>query len=235
MEKLKKKLPAIIVLLVIILFIISQIILNIIVKNNLYNSLQSDIRNESWVSAKEKVEQLEQLGGYKDCKNLSKNVYYNYFKQKGDEEYSKKSFDTAMNNYKSAKQYKNINEINEKIKNTNFKIEEKKQQEILEQKRKEREEKIQTQRMLNNVVIIRQGFGYTQYGEKAVVGKIKNKNSFSVQVRADIDLKDSRGNVVGTTYTYDNIAPNSVWNFEAPTFNIPASYTYINLTVDKLN
>ena len=89
--------------------------------------------------------------------------------------------------------------------------------------------------MLNNVVIIRQGFGYTQYGEKAVVGKIKNKNSFSVQVRVDIDLKDSRGNVVGTTYTYDNIAPNSVWNFEAPTFNIPTSSTDINLTVDKLN
>lgn len=232
MEKFKKNLSIIIVVVIIILLVMSQIISNIIAQNNLYNSLKSDISNKSWVSAKEKV---EQLSDYKDCKKLSKNIYYNYFKQKGDEEYNKKSFDTALNNYKSAKQYENVNEINDKIKNTNVKIKEKKQKEILEQKRKEREEKVQTQRMLNNVVIIRQGFGYTQYGEKAVVGKIKNKNSFSVQVRVDIDLKDSRGNVVGTTYTYDNIAPNSVWNFEAPTFNIPTSSTDINLTVDKLN
>lgn len=102
-----------------------------------------------------------------------------------------------------------------------------------EQERKKAE--LEKKKMLDKIVILSQYFGYSQYGEKAVVGKIKNNNSFAVQVRADIDLKDSYGNIVGSTYTYDKVAPYSIWNFEAPTFGIRADHTHINLTIDKID
>lgn len=200
---------------------------------NLYASLQNDIDNNLWSSAKEKV---EQLGDYKDCSSLTPNIYYHYYLQVGDEQYANKNFDNALENYKKAKQYKSSEkDVDKKIKNAEVQIEKERIRVEQERIKAEREERLKTQRMLDNVVILNQRFGYTQYGEKAVVGKIKNKNSFSVQVRADIDLKDSRGNVIGTTYTYDKIAPNSVWNFEAPTFNVNASNMYLNLTIDELD
>ena len=85
---------------------------------------------------------------------------------------------------------------------------------------------------LNKITVISKGFGYTQYGEAGVVGKIKNNNSQALYIRADIDLLDSYGNVIGDTYTYQQVEPNSIWNFEAPTFGINASDFNIHLSID---
>lgn len=100
---------------------------------------------------------------------------------------------------------------------------------------KEKEEKIKTQKMLDNVAILSQRFGYSQYGEKAIVGKIKNNNSFSVEVRIDIDIKNSSGGVVNAAYTYDTMPPKSIWKFEAPIFGPSGSNFTSNLTIDKVD
>lgn len=100
---------------------------------------------------------------------------------------------------------------------------------------KEKEEKIKTQKMLDNVAILSQRFGYSQYGEKAIVGKIKNNNSFSVQVRIDIDIEDSSGSVVNAAYTYDTMPPKSIWKFEAPIFGPSGSNFVSSLTIDKID
>ncbi len=86
---------------------------------------------------------------------------------------------------------------------------------------------------LSKVSLISKGFGYTQFGEPAVVGQVKNNNNQAVYIRADIDLLDSYGNIVGDTYTYQNVQPHSVWNFEAPTFGITASNMDVHLSIDE--
>lgn len=213
-------------------------------KNDLYNEIITDVDNKNWQSAKSK---LDELGDYKNISEYSSNINYQYYLSQADEQYKNKDYKSALSNYENAQKY-NSDDKNLQVKITNSQKELKKQEEEIrkanELKKKqaeqaklkaEREEKLKTQRMLNNVVILSQRFGYTQYGEEGVVGKIKNNNAFTVQVRADIDLKDSRGNIVGTTYTYDRIAPNSVWNFEAPTFGVSAHHTYLNLTIERVD
>lgn len=86
---------------------------------------------------------------------------------------------------------------------------------------------------LSKVSLISKGFGYTQFGEPAVVGQVKNNNNQAVYIRADIDLLDSYGNIVGDTYTYQNVQPHSVWNFEASTFGITASNMDVHLSIDE--
>lgn len=85
---------------------------------------------------------------------------------------------------------------------------------------------------LDKIVLISKGFGYTQYGEAGVVGKIKNNNDKALYIRADIDLLDSYGNKIGDTYTYQEVQPYSIWNFEAPTFGVLASDMKIYLSID---
>ena len=208
-----------------------------------YRGALQDIKNEQWSSAKSK---LEELGNYRDCETLLPDVNYNYYLQTGNENFNNKNYSGALSNYEQAKLYKNTDEtLTVKIQKTKDLLakqeaEQRKAQEIAKKKAEQAKrqaelaKKAKTQKMLNNVVILSQYFGYSQYGEKAIVGKIKNNNSFPVQVRADIDLKDYNGNIVGTTYTYDRIAPYSVWNFEAPTFGVSANHTFIHLTIDEL-
>ena len=85
---------------------------------------------------------------------------------------------------------------------------------------------------LDKIVLISKGFGYTQYGEAGVVGKIKNNNDKALYIRADIDLVYSYGNKIGDTYTYQEVQPYSIWNFEAPTFGVLASDMKIYLSID---
>ncbi len=213
-------------------------------RSDTYKTLLSNIENKQWIEAKAN---LDSLGEYKNTLELSPEVNYHYYLKNADEKYKAKEYHQALNEYKNAFKYKSsdknlenkIKEVEQICKKLD---EEKRKKEELERKKAEqerlkaeREEKLKTQRMLNNVVILSQGFGYTQFGEKAVVGRIKNNNPFSVQVRADIDLKDSRGNIVGTTYTYDRVSPYSVWHFEAPTFGVYANHTFINLTIEELD
>lgn len=210
---------------------------------NIYKGALHNIKNEQWSSAKSK---LEKLGNYKDCKILLPDVNYNYYLQTGNEKFNSKNYSNALSNYEQAKLYKNTDEtLTIKIQKTKDLLakqeaEQRKAQEIAKKKAEqakrqaEQAKKAKIQKMLNNVVILSQYFGYSQYGEKAVIGKIKNNNSFPVQVRADIDLKDYNGNIIGTTYTYDRIEPYSVWNFEAPTFGVSANHTFIHLTIDEL-
>jgi hypothetical protein len=212
----------------------TQIVKEISYKNGLYTSMIKSIETKDWSVAKNN---LEELGEYKDCNKYVTEINYNYYLSKGDSEYSNKNYEEALTQYNNAKSYSNANQdLKNKIALTQKAIE-KQKEEIKQAKLKaEREEKLKTQKMINNVVILSQEFGYTQYGEEGVVGRIKNKNSFPIDIRADIDLKDSRGNIVGTTYTYDRIAPNSVWNFEAPFLHLSAqpNHMYLNLTIDKV-
>ena len=237
---------------VIVLIIGGTIILGITNNNKLYDAMKNDIANREWINAKRK---LETLGNYKDSQSFSNEIYYNYYILVGDNLNQEKQYQGALSNYKKAYQL-NSNDENlvqkiEKIEKILQKLKEeeekakklKQQQEELKRKQEEairlkaeKEEKLKIQRMLDNVVILSQYFGYTQYGEYGVIGKIKNNNSFPVQVRADIDLKDYNGNIIDATYTYDRIAPHSIWNFEAPIFgDIKPKHSYINLTIERLD
>ena len=234
------------------LIIGGTIILGIANNNKIYNAMKNDIANGRWINAKAK---LETLGNYKDSQNFSDEIYYNYYILIGDNLNQEKQYQGALSNYKKAYQLNSkdenlvqkiekmekilqkLKEEEEKAKKLKLQQEElKRKQEEVARLKAEKEEKLKIQRMLDNVVILSQYFGYTQYGEYGVVGKIKNNNSFLVQVRADIDLKDYNGNVIDTTYTYDRIAPHSIWNFEAPIFgNVTPNHSYIHLTIERLD
>ncbi len=169
MENFKKNSPIIIVVVIIILLVMLQIISNIIAKNNLYNSLKSDISNKSWVSAKDKV---EQLSDYKDCKILAPTIYFNYYLQVGDEQFVNKNYDSALENYKKSKQYKSSDkDIDKKIKNAEVQIEKeriKAEQERLRAERKrqieEQKEKQRRKVELSELTrMVKKAFAYTDF------------------------------------------------------------------------
>jgi len=205
-------------------------------QNDTYKELLSNIDAKKWIEAKENI---TQLGDYKNTSELSKKVFYHYYKDSADKKIKNKDYHQALSDYKTA-----LNN-NSEDKNLELKIkeveqickkldeEEKRKQEIA--RKKAEQERLREERNkpnVNNLIIISQGFGYSQYGEKAVVGKIKNNNSKEVFARADIDLLDSYGNIVGDTYTYDRIPAYGIWNFEAPTFGAYASKMRIHLSID---
>ena len=212
-----------------------------------YDSMIVAVEQKNWTEAKTKLESLSQ-NKLKSSNDYAKLIYYNYHLNLGETLFKEKKYHNALSKYRSAFSYDSSNKnLESKIKELEAtckkldEIERKRaEQERLkaeqERKRAEQEEKLKTQRMLNNVVILSQYFGYTKYGEYGVVGKIKNNNSFPVQVRADIDLKDYNGNVIDATYTYDRIAPYSIWNFEAPIFgNVAPHHSYMHLTIEQLD
>lgn len=86
---------------------------------------------------------------------------------------------------------------------------------------------------IDKVHVVSKKYGYTRFGEEAVVGEVKNDNDVSVEARVDIKLLDKNNNVVGDTYTYDTILPNSTWYFEAPIFGKKGAVIDVLLTVEE--
>jgi len=204
--------------------------------NNLYNEIIIDVDNKNWGSAKSK---LDELGNFKDINKFSPEINYNYYLAEGDREFNNKSYRSAIEYYKTAKTYDDSNvNLKNKIANTEKEIKKLDEQERkvwqLAQKKKEQERRIAeaNKPSVNKLTVLSKGFGYTQYGEKGVVGKIKNNNKREIWIRADIDLLDSAGNITGTTYTYQLVKPNEIWNFEAPTFGVYATNMKLNLSID---
>lgn len=97
----------------------------------------------------------------------------------------------------------------------------KKEQEAKRKKIEERNKKVR---------ILSKRFGYTKYGERAVVGQIKNANKQGLWIRADINLYDD-DYLAGDTYTYEYVEGGRIWNFEAPTFGARANIIEINLSI----
>lgn len=108
-----------------------------------------------------------------------------------------------------------------------------KKEEIIKQ---QEEELQQQQRKIEErnkkVKILSKKFGYSQYGEKAVVGQIKNGSNEDLWIRADIKLYDG-DEFAGDTYTYEYVDGGSIWNFEAPTFGVRANTIKIDLSISS--
>ena len=202
-----------------------------------YEELLANIENKDWVSAKDKISVLE---NYKNTKELSYNVNYNYYIEIADSLYADKNFQEALNNYEKAIIYKTPDiDIENKINEVKAIIEKQQEIERIEQEKKELEEKKRQAEIeankpsVDKLVILSKGFGYSQYVEASVKGKIKNNNKQTLFIRADIDLLDSQGNITGTTYTYEKIGAGKIWNFIAPTFGAYATDMDIHLSIDE--
>lgn len=102
------------------------------------------------------------------------------------------------------------------------------EQERIKKAAEERQRKIEERN--KKVRILSKRFGYTKYGERAVVGQIKNGNKQALWIRADIKLYDDNY-LSGDTYTYEYVEGGRIWNFEAPTFGAKANVIEIDLSI----
>lgn len=232
-------------LILIMLVVVIVIVLSIISKNNQYNEMLVNIENKQWEQAKEK---LDVMGSWKDAEKYVSEINYNYYLTVADEQLNNQNLENALDLYKKAKEYNNNDKnLDDKIKVVQNKIDqinkEKERLAEIERKKAEQErikaeqERIRLEKLkpsVNKLQVIYKKFGYTKYGECGVVGQIKNNNPKEVFVRADIDLLDYEGDVVGDTYTYDKIPAYGTWNFEAPIFSdtVGAEQIRINLSIE---
>jgi len=104
-------------------------------QETVYKELQVNIKNENWSRAKSNI---EELGIYKDSKELSKNVDYNYYIFVGDNQLKNNSYREALANYKKSLEINSDdNELKNKITNVENIIT--KQEQITKQKQLEKE------------------------------------------------------------------------------------------------
>lgn len=117
-------------------------------KTALYNNLVSSIQNKDWNNAKSN---LDELGDYKNALSYANEVNYEYFVKNGDESFTGKNYNIALDYYNKAqnikKDNKNLQVKIDKIK-TQIKIqeEEEKRKIKLEQERREKERKAAIQK-----------------------------------------------------------------------------------------
>ncbi len=242
---LKKNLIIICTVIFIFLICCIPIISRICQDNNLYKTMIVDVENKNWLDAKVKLDTLNSHG-VSDCSKYEKTIYYNYYIIQGDMYYKKNELHDALKEYKYALTF-NVSDkiLEEKIKKLEKEckrldeIEYKKaEQERIKaeqerEKERKRQEEIEANKpSINKLVILSKGFGYSEYGEASVIGKIKNNNKQAVWARADIDLLDSQGNITGNTYTYQQVGAGEIWNFTAPTFGTYATNMKINLSIE---
>ena len=231
--------------LVILCIIIFTIVSSYYSKNKEYDEMVNYVNSKQWIEAKAT---LDTLGNWKDSEKYISDIYYNYYLINANEEYKNQNLESSLDLYKKAKEYNsNDKNLDEKIKNIQNKIDqinkEKERLAEIERKKAEQErikaeqERIRLEKLkpsVNKLQVIYKKFGYTKYGEFGVVGQIKNNNPKEVFARADIDLLDYEGDVVGDTYTYDKIPAYGTWNFEAPIFSdtVGAEQIKIKLSIE---
>lgn len=110
-------------------------------KSDTYKALLSNIENKEWIEAKSN---LDSLGDYKNTLELSPEVNYQYYLKNANEQYNKKEYHQALNEYKNALTYKSgdknleikIKEVEQICKKLD---EEKRRKEELERKKAEQE------------------------------------------------------------------------------------------------
>lgn len=115
-EKTIVKIICIIFLSIFLFATLQAVVSGIQYRKDLYERLLSDIHTKNWIEAKSKI---DNLGAYKDCETLSKTVNFNYYITIGDEKFTQKDYNTALNSYKEAQNINpNNKNIEDKIKNT---------------------------------------------------------------------------------------------------------------------
>lgn len=117
-------------------------------KTALYNNLVSSIQNKDWNNAKSN---LDELGDYKNALSYANEVNYEYFVKNGDESFTGKNYNIALDYYNKAQNIKKDNKnLQVKIDKTKTQIkiqeEEEKRKIKLEQERREKERKAAIQK-----------------------------------------------------------------------------------------
>lgn len=115
-EKKIVKVIGLIFLSVFLLGVVWGVVSGVQYRNDLYKQLLNDIAAEDWNSAKSK---LEELGKYKDCEILLKDVNYHYYINRGDENFEQKDYKSALNFYNKASENSEENKsLEKKIRDT---------------------------------------------------------------------------------------------------------------------